>query len=129
MIFDCFSLQYLSELKFGGKHCCFECQNSILLISEIEVLSKPFIDILCVDKKNLMQVSLTISLNYQGINSHQLEEIVVLREGRNSFCSRRFYCKTNEKLWSRKCWNYMSRTSYWQKEVVHPFCLPTPRHK
>ena len=53
MAFDCFSLQYLSELKFGGKHCCFECQNSILFISEIGVLSKAFIDILCVDKTKL----------------------------------------------------------------------------
>ena len=28
-----------------------------------------------------MQVSLTISSKHQGINSHQLEEIVILRDG------------------------------------------------
>ena len=43
-----------------------------------------------------MQVSLTISSKYQGINSYHLEEIVILREGGNSFCSQGFYYNSNK---------------------------------
>ena len=36
-------------------------------------------------KQNSMQVSLTLSSKYHGINSRQLEEIVILREGKTVF--------------------------------------------
>ena len=65
------------------------------IVSLREVLSKASIDILYADERKLDAGFLTIRSKYQGINSHQLEEIVILTEERNSFCSRRFYCKTN----------------------------------
>ena len=40
-----------------------------------------------------MQVSLTISSKYQGINSHQLEEILILREGEIVFACEGFIVK------------------------------------
>ena len=99
------------------------------IVSLREVLSKASIDILCIDETKLDASFPDHQFKVSVINSHQLQEIVILKECGNSFCSRRFYCKTNEKLWGQKCWNYMSWTSYCQKEVVHPFCLLTPRHK
>ena len=45
-----------------------------------------------------MQVSLTISSKYQGINSHQLEEIVILREGENGVVREGFIVKQMKNL-------------------------------
>ena len=44
-------------------------------------------------KQNSMQVSLTISSKCQGINSHQLEEILILREGQIVFVREGFIIK------------------------------------
>ena len=45
-----------------------------------------------------MQVSLTISSKYQGINSHHLEEIVILREGGIVFVQKGFIVKQMKKF-------------------------------
>ena len=44
-------------------------------------------------KQNSIQVPLTISSKYKGINSHQLEEFIVLREGEIVFVCKGFIVK------------------------------------
>ena len=101
------------------------------IVSLVEVLSKASTDIWCVDETKL---DASFPDHQFKTSGYQFPPIRRDRNSKgrragNSFCSRRFYCETNEKLWDWKCWNYMSRTSYCQKEVVDSFCLPTPRHK
>ena len=46
-------------------------------------------------KQNSMLISLTATSKCQGMNSHQEEDIEILREEGSSFYSRGFYFKTN----------------------------------
>ena len=94
-----------------------------------EILSKASIYILCVDKTKLDASFPDHQFKISGYQFPPIRRDLNSKGGGNSFCLWRFHCKTNEKLWDRECWNYMSRTYYCHKEVVYPFCLSTPRHK
>ena len=78
------------------------CQNNPLIginslrekiVSLREVLSKASFDILCVDETKLDASFPDHQFKYQGINSHQLEEIVILREGGIVFVRKGFLVK------------------------------------
>ena len=100
-----------------------------IIVNLRNVLSKGSIDILRVDETKLDAIFPDHQFKISGYQFPPIRGGLNSKGGGNSFCSRRFYCKTNEKLWDQKCWNSMSQTSCCQKEVVDPFCLPTPRHK
>ena len=78
------------------------CQNNPLIginslrekiVSLREVSSKASFDILCVDETKLDASFPDHQFKYQGINSHQLEEIVILREGGIVFVRKGFLVK------------------------------------